>query len=120
MSGPEQVAEQLPASHPGRPAALEFVRRYEEKFGADSRTQFAAHTYDVSLVLEKVVPIALKRAKPGSPEFRAALRDALETSGGIPTTKGVLNYTPTDHWGYGPDARALVVYRAGQWQLEKR
>ena len=33
------------------------------------------------IVLEKVVPVALKKAKPGTAEFRAALKDALETMG---------------------------------------
>jgi len=117
ISGPEQVPEQLPASHPGKQNALKFVQAYEAKYGPGSRTQFAAHIYDFGLVLEKIVPIALKTAKPGTPEFRKALRDTLENIGGITVTKGVLHYTPQDHWGFGPDARAMLTPDGNDWKL---
>jgi branched-chain amino acid transport system substrate-binding protein len=122
MSGPEQVAEQLPESHPGRKLALEFVQAYESKYGAKTRTQFSAHIYDIGVMLQQVVPIALKKGQPGTADFRSALRDALENTGatgGIVTTKGVLRYTPSDHWGYGPDARVMVSWRAGDWHIAK-
>lgn len=116
-SGPEQVAEQLPDSHPGKANAVKFVKAYEDKFGAGTRTQFAAHVYDFALILEKVVPVALKTAKPGTPEFRTALRDALENYGEIATTKGMLKYTPQDHWGFGPDARVIITPNGNDWKL---
>jgi branched-chain amino acid transport system substrate-binding protein len=116
-SGPEQVAEQLPDSHPGKQNALAFVKAYEDKYGPGSRTQFAAHIYDFSLILQKIIPVALKKAKPGTPEFRAALRDALENYGPITTTKGVLKYTPEDHWGFGPDARVILTPKGNDWKL---
>ncbi|MEO8807034.1 MAG: ABC transporter substrate-binding protein [Burkholderiaceae bacterium] len=117
ISGPEQVPEQLPPAHPARQVASEFVERYEAKFGAGSRTQFAAHIYDFGLVLQTIVPAALKKAKPGTPEFRLALKDALENSSAVPVTKGLLKYTPTDHWGHGPDARVMLTLQAAQWKL---
>jgi len=117
-SGPEQVPEQLPDSHPGKKAALDFVQQYEAKYGAGSRTQFAAHVYDFGLVLQKIVPVALKKGKPGTPEFRAALKEALDTSGGIVTTKGILNYTATDHWGHNPGARVILLVKDGTWKLD--
>ena len=57
------------------------------------RTSSAAHAFDVVLVLQKAVPIALKKGKPGTPEFRAALKDAFETMGRTPVSQGVLNWT---------------------------
>ncbi len=117
ISGPEQVPEQLPASHPGKQVATEFVQQYEAKYGAGSRTQFAAHIYDFGLLLQKVVPVALKKAKPGTQEFRQALKEALETSGGIVVTKGVMKYSATDHWGHNANARAMLAVQAGQWKL---
>ncbi len=119
MSGPEQVPEQLPDSHPGKKVALEFVKLYEAKHGAGSRTQFAAHVYDLGIVLQKVVPVALKKAKPGTPEFRTALKEAIESAGPIVTTKGPLNWTATDHWGYGPSARAMLLVDKGEWKLAR-
>ncbi len=116
-SGPEQVPEQLPDSHPGKQNALKFVKAYEAKYGPGSRTQFAAHIYDFSIVLQHIIPVALKKAKPGTQEFRQALRDALENYGGITVTKGVLHYTPEDHWGFGPDARVILTPDGNDWKL---
>ena len=52
---------------------------------------------------------ALKRAKPGSGEFRQALRDALESEKEIAVSHGVLNYTLNDHLGF--DRRGFVMLR---------
>ena len=78
VSGPAVIAEQLPDTHPSKKLAIDFVQKYEKVYGAGSRNQFAGHAYDALLVLDKVLPGALKKAKPGTPEFRAALRDAIE------------------------------------------
>jgi branched-chain amino acid transport system substrate-binding protein len=117
VSGPEQLPEQMPASNPGRPVALEFYKRYEAKFGPGSVTQFAANVYDLGLVLQQAAPVALKKAQPGTLEFRTALRDAIENSGGVTVTKGVLKYSPTNHWGHGANARTMLVVQDGQWKL---
>jgi branched-chain amino acid transport system substrate-binding protein len=116
-SGPEQLPEAMAASHPGRPAATAFVEQYEKQHGLGTRTQFGANVYDLGLVMQKVVPVAMKKAKPGTTEFRAALKEALETSEGVPVTKGVIKYTPTNHWGHGPDARVIITPQNGQWTL---
>lgn len=117
LSGPDQVPEQLPESHPARKAALDFVQRYEAAHGAGSRTQFAANLYDVGLVLQKTVPVALKQAKPGTPEFRAALKSAVETMDEVLTPKGELKYSATDHWGRGASARVMLTVNDGKWAL---
>src|SRR5690606_20367534 len=81
VSGPATVGEMLPASHPSKPLATRFAKQYEDKHGENSRTNFAANGFDAWLILEKAVPIALKKGEPGTPEFRAALRDAFESMG---------------------------------------
>jgi len=117
ISGPEQVVEQLPDTHPGKTHALAFIQQYEARHGAGSRTQFAAHLYDFGLVLEHIIPVALKTAQPGTPAFRRALRDALESYGPITITKGILHYTPSDHWGLGPEARVMITPVGMDWKL---
>ncbi len=117
VSGPEQVPEQLPASHPAKQVALNFVQQYEAKYGPGSRTQFGAHIYDFGLALQQAVPLAMKKAKPGTAEFRVALKDALESGSPVIVTKGPLKYTPTNHWGHGPDARVMLKVENGQWKL---
>lgn len=63
--------------------------------------------------------MALKKAKPGTAEFRVALRDALENVKELPGVHGVFNMTPTDHNGF--DARAAIMVRIenGEWKLLK-
>ena len=118
-SGPAVLAEQLPDSHPSKAEAIKFVQQYEKAYGPGSRNQFAGHAYDSIIVMEKAVPIALKKAKPGTPEFRAALRDAFEQIGKSTLAHGVLNWTPTDHWGYTDDTGVMMKVTGGEFKVEK-
>jgi len=118
VSGPAVIAEQLPDNHPSKKIAIQFVQQYEKAYGAGSRNQFAGHAYDAMLVLEKAVPIALKKAKPGTREFRLALRDAFETMGRTVVAHGVLNWTKDDHWGYTPETGVMLKVVNGDWKVE--
>ena len=93
------VAGLLPDSHPVKASAQAFAAKYEAVHGAGSVSLFAAYTWDVALLLQQAVPVALKAARPGTPEFRAALRDALENVKNLPTATGVVNMSPADHNG---------------------
>jgi len=119
VSGPAVVAEQLPDSHPSKPAAVDFVTNYEKAYGAGSRSQFAGHAYDAKIMLEKILPVALKVAKPGTPEFRAALRDAVEGMGRTVFAHGVMNWTAADHWGYTNETGVLQKGVDGKFVVEK-
>ena len=119
VSGPAVLAEQLPDSHPSKAEAIKFVQQYEKAYGAGSRNQFAGHAYDSMIVMEKAVPIALQKAKPGTPEFRAALRDAFEQMGQTTLAHGVLNWTAQDHWGYTPDTGVMMKVTNGEFKVEK-
>ena len=77
-AGPILVAAQLPDGNPIKPVALDYVKRYEAANGPNTVATFGAHAADAAILLETAIPVALKTAKPGTPEFRAALRDALE------------------------------------------
>ena len=119
VSGPAVLAEQLADSHPSKAEAIKFVQQYEKAYGPGSRNQFAGHAYDSIIVMEKAVPIALKKARPGTPEFRAALRDAFEQIGKTTLAHGVLNWTPTDHWGYTDDTGVMMKVTGGEFKVEK-
>ncbi|MFL9878274.1 ABC transporter substrate-binding protein [Herbaspirillum rhizosphaerae] len=116
VSGPAVVPEALPDSNPSKKLATDFVTRYEKQYGAGTRNLFAAHIYDAQLVLQRVVPEALKKAKPGTPAFRAALKDALENSGNIQISQGTMHYTAKDHFGLGDDARIMLTIQNGNWK----
>ena len=118
VSGPAVIAEQLADGHPSKKVAIEFVQQYEKAYGAGSRNQFAGHGYDAVLVMEKIVPMALKKAKPGTKEFRAALRDAMETMGRTVVAHGVLNWTKDDHWGYTNETGVMLKVVNGDWKVE--
>jgi branched-chain amino acid transport system substrate-binding protein len=116
--GPMLVWEQLPDSNPIKKVAQEYVTQYEAKYGPGSRATFGGHAWDSYLLLSKAVPEALKKAKPGTPEFRAALRDALETTSVI-GTHGVFNMSPQDHNGLDNRARVMIRIENGKWVLVK-
>lgn len=116
-TGPLLVPEDLPAGNPIKKVAADFIARYEAAFGAGSRNAFAGYSYDGYLLLEAAVPAALKKAKPGTPEFRAALRDALESVKEVVGTHGVYTMSPKDHTGLDSRARVLVHVDKGAWRL---
>jgi len=117
VSGPAVVGDLLPANHPSKKLAMDFVAQYDKAYGAGSHNQFAGHAYDALIVLEKVVPVALKKAKPGTPEFRAALKDAIETMGKTPFAHGIMNWTATDHWGYTMETGVMLTVKNGEFAL---
>ena len=116
-SGPMLVYEQLPDTNPIKKVAAEYVGKYEAKFG--QRSTFGGHAYDAAMLLQRAVPEALKKGQPGTKEFRAGLRDALEAIKEAIGTHGVYNITPTDHLGFDSRARVMLQIADGKWLLEK-
>jgi branched-chain amino acid transport system substrate-binding protein len=118
-TGPLIVPEELPANAPTKAVSLDFTKRYEAAFGAGSRNAFAGYTNDAVMLLGAAIPAALKQAKPGTPEFRAALRDALENVKNVVGTHGVYSPTAANHNGLDERARVLVRVQGGTWRLMK-
>lgn len=118
-TGPLMVPEELPADHPSKAISADFIKRYEAAFGAGSRNAFAGYSYDGVALLNAAIPVAIKKAKPGTPEFREALRTALENVQNVVGTHGVYNLTPTNHNGVDERARVPVLVRSGAWRLLK-
>jgi branched-chain amino acid transport system substrate-binding protein len=118
-AGPILVAAQLPDSNPVKKSALEYIKHYETAHGPGSVSTFGGHAWDAGLLLANAVPAALKKAKPGSKEFRAALRDALEGTKNLYAAHGVFNMTATDHLGLDQRSRVMVKIEGGKWVLQK-
>ena len=116
--GPMLVYEQLPESNPIKKVAAQYITQYEAKYGKGSRTTFGGHAYDAYLLIAQAVPAALAKAKPGTKEFRAALRDALENAN-VVGTHGVFVMSPQDHNGLDNRARVMIRIEKGQWVLLK-
>ena len=116
IAGLAVLPEALPDSHPSKKLAVSFVQDYEKIYGPNTRNQFAASIYDAQIVLQRVVPQALKKGKTGTAAFRTALREALEQAGNITITQGVMHFTPTDHFGLGADSRMMLTIENGNWK----
>ena len=117
-AGPVLVADQLPASHPVRKSALAYIQTYEAAHGKGSVSTFGAHAWDAGLLMTAAVPVALKKAQPGTPAFRAALRDALEGIKDMPGAHGIFNMSPTDHLGLDQRAYVMVKIEKGGWKYQ--
>ncbi len=118
-SGPVMVPEDQPDSALTRKPGLALNTAYEAKHGANSRSQFAGHSYDAFLVLERVIPVALKKGKPGTPEFREGIRQALLTERDIAASQGVYNFTEKDRYGLDDRSRILLTVKNGKYVLVK-
>ncbi len=116
-AGPVLVAEQLPDANPVKASALEYINAYEAAHGKGSVSTFGAHAWDSGVLLQAAIPEALKAGQPGTAEFRAALRDALENVREAPAAHGIFSMSPTDHLGLDQRARVMVQIVNGTWKL---
>ena len=115
VSGPVMSPETQPDSALTKKPGLALVTAYEAKYGPNSRSQFAGHSYDAFEVLKRIIPIALKTAKPGTAEFREAIRQALLSEREIPASQGVYNFTETDRYGLDDRSRILLTVKNGKY-----
>jgi branched-chain amino acid transport system substrate-binding protein len=111
------VAEQLPDSNPMKKVGLDYKKAYEGAHGPGSLSTFGAHAWDAVLLLQRAVPGAVKKAKPGTPEFRKALRDELEAVKNLVAAHGMFNMSAQDHLGLDQRAAVMVVVQDGKWKL---
>jgi branched-chain amino acid transport system substrate-binding protein len=118
-SGPVMDPEDQPDSALTKKPGMALVKAYEAKYGPHSRSQFAGHSYDAFQVLERIVPVALKKAKPGTQEFREAIRQALLTEREIAASQAVYNFTEKDRYGVDDRSRILLTVKDGKYVLVK-
>lgn len=116
-AGPVLVAPQLPDSNPIKKVAMDYTAKYEAAHGKGSTSTFGAHAWDAGILLQNAVPAALKKAKPGSKEFKLALRDALEGLKNVTVSHGIVNMSAQDHLGFDQRARVMVQVQNGDWKL---
>lgn len=115
-AGPVLVADQLPDSNPVKKSALAYIATYEAAHGKGSVSTFGAHAWDAGLLMAAAVPAALKKAQPGTAEFRSALRDSIEQVKGMAGAHGIFTMSKTDHLGLDKNARVMVKIENGAWK----
>ena len=111
------VLDDVPATNPSKKVALDYIAAYDKLYGSKPAT-FGANVYDAGLLLQKAIPEAAKKNKPGTPEFRAALRDALENVKELVGTQGVYTMSADDHSGFDRRGRVMMQLKDGVWKLE--
>jgi len=116
VTSPVVVYDQLAEGNVVKPVATAFMTEYTKKFGPASVNPFAGYSYDALLLLQNAIPTALKAGKPGTEQFRVALRDALERTHELVGVSGVYNMSPTNHNGQDERAAALVQVQDGAWR----
>ena len=112
------VIDEVPDDHPSKSVARKYIGDYTQLNGSAPAT-FGANVYDAGLLLEHAIPTALQKGKPGTAEFRSALRDALEQTHELAATQGVYNMSPEDHSGFDKRGRELITVKDGKWVLLK-
>lgn len=119
-TGPFLFAASLPDDSVIKPVAAKYLAMYDDAYGKEARSPFAGYAFDAYLLLQAALPAALEKAAPGTAEFRAALRDALERDvKEVVGTQGVYTMTEQDHNGLDERARVLVQVADGKWQLKR-
>lgn len=117
-AGPVIVAEQLPDTHFSKKISMTFREAYQKANGAQPTDGFSAYSFDAWLIFLDAAKRALPKAAPGTPAFRAALRDAIFTTKDLVGTHAIYNFKPGE--SYGVDERGLVLVRLvdGKWKYE--
>ena len=118
-AGPMLVYEQLPDGNAVKVSAAEYVKAYEGKYGPATRSTFGGHAWDAYKLLQRAIPEALKKAQPGTKEFRVALRDALESAKDVAGSNGIFSMSVADHNGMDNRARVIVKIENSKWVLSK-
>lgn len=117
-AGPVIVAEQLPDSHFSKKISMDFRAAYQKANGMPTTDGFSAYSFDAWLVFLDAAKRAMATAKPGTPEFRTALKNAIFTTKDLVGTHAIYNFKPGE--SYGVDERSLVLVRLadGKWKYE--
>lgn len=117
-TGPIIVADQLPEDHFAKKMAMAFRAAYLKANGEPTTDGFSAYSFDAWLVFLGAAQRALAVAKPGTQEFRVALKEAIFQTKELPGVHAVYNFKKGS--SYGIDERSAVVVKLtdGVWKYE--
>ncbi len=112
------VPDEIDDANPSKAVAKDYIAAYEKLNGHKPAT-FGGNVYDAGLLLQEAIPKAAAKAKPGTEEFRVALRDELEQIKELAGTQGIYNMSAEDHSGFDERGVELLTVKDGQWTLAK-
>ena len=115
-AAPVLVGDQLPDSSPIKKVAMEFLKKSDAAVGVQNRSLFGATAWDALLIADHAArQVLAKGGKPGTPEFRAAMRDTIEQLKGFVGTEGVYTMSPKDHNGVDERSQVMIKIDNGKW-----
>ncbi len=117
VTGPIGAYEQLPDSNPTKAVSAAFVKAFEAINGPGSSNGFSAYAHDAVRVFEVAAAKALKVARPGTPEFRKALRDSIRDGSETVGAQGVYSFKDGHHYGVDDRSVVLVKVEKNAWKL---
>src|SRR5262249_50383968 len=98
-AGPVIVAEQLPDDHFSKKISMAFRDAYQKANGMATTDGFSAYSFDAWLVFLDAAKRAMAGgAKPGTPEFRTALKTAMFSTKDLVGTHAIYNFKPGDSY----------------------
>jgi branched-chain amino acid transport system substrate-binding protein len=117
-AGPVVVAEQLPDANPTKKISLAYQEAYQKANNEPARGGFGPYAFDAWLIMLDSAKRALATgAQPGTPEFRLALRDAIQTTTELVGTHAVYTFKVGKTSGVDDRAQVLVKLTDGKWKL---
>ncbi|MBS0534347.1 MAG: ABC transporter substrate-binding protein [Proteobacteria bacterium] len=114
-AGPVVVTSQLPNDHFSKKIGTAFHETFQKVNGGEADDGFSGYAFDGWVVFLEAAKTAMTKAKPGTPDFREALMEAIYSSKDVAGVHAVYNFTPKSY--YGVDERSLVVVKLvdGKW-----
>jgi len=117
-AGPITVVTQLPDGHPNKAIGLAFRDAYQKANGVALNDNFSAYAFDGWLVMADAAKRTVAAGtKPGTPEFRSALRDAIRQTKEVVGANGIYNYGEDSVFGTDRRALVLVKLEKGEWKF---
>ncbi|UZE50676.1 ABC transporter substrate-binding protein [Rhodopseudomonas sp. P2A-2r] len=112
------IVDDMAKDDPFRAPSEKYIAAYQAVYN-ETPSAFGANLWDSMVLVENAIPAALKAGKPGTAEFRAALRDAIEVGKEIYLCNGLSNMSPTNHNGYDERSAFLIQVKGGKFRLVK-
>lgn len=109
------VPHQIPDSNPSKKAVTELFDEFTKMYPNMQPDTQNPTAYDSGVVLKMVATEALKVAKPGTEEFRVAIRDRLHTINGLVGSVGVYQFKPGQPYGVQENSIVFVNVKDGKW-----
>ena len=115
------LLNELPDADPVKQRMVRVVKPYEAAFGRGSAVSYIMSLDDARQIaaygIEKAVQ---EKKKPGTTEFRKAVRDAIENSKNLQLSQSSLSFSPTNHTNIDRDSVTLLTVKSGTWTEYKQ